>query len=211
MVVLRKYYGNGFIMDERKQMKFFSLKDILVFATISSLSLLIGLIFTGCFHFRTGDELTKFHRFEFSSQDPSHSKYFTISFSQSNTIYLKKYSRLNTDTIFYSILPLSERSRINSFLKTADLMPVDSLNDMNSGEEMFAYYLDFGNETHSFTMHRLHPPLTFVKFNSWINKIIDSLDFKIIDTTIEFKDDEIIHTGMKKNRNKYVAGYMPQE
>jgi len=46
-------------------------------------------LFTGCSPFRKGNELTKFESFQFSFQDPSNSKYFSVLFSQSDTVFRK--------------------------------------------------------------------------------------------------------------------------
>jgi len=43
---------------------------------------------TGCSPFRKGGELTKFKNFQFSFEDPSNSKYFSVLFSQTDTFFL---------------------------------------------------------------------------------------------------------------------------
>jgi hypothetical protein len=119
-------------------------------------------------------------------------------FLPGNTIFLKKYSPVGSDTLFYTTLPSSERHNLDSFVKKTDTFS-DSLEDVNPGEERFALYLDYGNERHALYVHSLHPPKAFAKFDNWINKINDSLNFILIDTSIKFKDDQIIHKVLDKN------------
>lgn len=157
---------------------------------------------TGCSPFRKGNELTKFESLQFSVQEPTNSKYFSVLFSQSDTVFLKKYSRLNSDTVFYSILPDSGRSVINTFIiniNTSAFHPSkpDSIEDFNPGKVKFSLYIDYSDENQHVTFHSLHPPLAFKKFNRWINKIIENLPFKVADTTINFKEDKKIHEAMK--------------
>lgn len=150
-------------------------------------------ILNGCFHFRKGDELLKFKTFQFSFQDSSNSKYFSILFLQNDTTYLKKYSDSKADTLFYAILPSSGRSNINMFIRKIDSLPIDSCQDFDPGDARFSLYFDYGNEKRNFYIHSLHPPVVFNKFNNWIDKIIDSLKFNIADTSVEFVEDKKVH------------------
>ena len=105
----------------------------------------------------------------------------------------------NHDTLFYSLLPLSDRDTINSFVKKMDSFISDSINDLKNSQERIVFDLDFVNETHSVYLQSLHPPLGIVKFNRWVNLLKDSMNFIRIDTFIEFKDDANIHNAILKN------------
>ena len=153
----------------------------------------------GCFYFRKGDELKKFKSFQYSYQNSSNSKYFALMFTQSDTIFLKNYSPTNHDTLSYSLLHFSERDTINSFLEKIDSCNSDSINDLNNSHERIVFDLDFVNEKHSVYLQSFHPPLAFVKFNSWINSLKDCHNFTPIDTFIEFKEDANIHNAIGQN------------
>jgi hypothetical protein len=120
-------------------------------------------------------------------------------FTQSDTIFLKKYSRTNHDTLFYSLLTVSGRDTINSFVKNMDSVISDSINDLKNSQERIVFDLDFVNETHSVYLQSFHPPLAFVKFNSWVNSVKNCQNFIPIDTFIEFKEDANIHDAIGQN------------
>jgi hypothetical protein len=151
----------------------------------------------GC-RFRTGDELTKFNKFEFSYINPDSAKYFSFLFTQANMIFIKKYAVDNNDSTFYANLLSSERDHIDGFVKVSDMLPNDSLEDFNHSEVRFYIYLNYVNEKHSVYIHSLNPPKAFNNFNHWVNQVRDSLKFVFIDTTIRFEEDQIIHETMKK-------------
>ncbi len=159
----------------------------------------LSLILNGCFYLRKGDELTKFTSFQYSYQNSFKSKYFAVMFTQSDTIFLKKYSGTNHDTLFYSLLPFSGRDTINWFVKKMDLSILDSINDLKNSQERIVFDLDFPNETHSVYLQSLHPPVAYVKFNKWIRSLADCLNFTPIDTFIKFKEDANIHHAIQKN------------
>jgi hypothetical protein len=168
----------------------YSILIILAFLTIQ-----IGI---NC-RFRKGDELTKFNKFEFSHRNPTMAKYYSILFTQVDTMFVKKYTLSGRDSLFYAIFPTSDRSILNEFVRLTDSLPLDSLEDMNSGEERSSIYLDYGNERHSLYIHSLNPPKVLDKFNNWINKLMASQLIQIY-KYIAFKDDDIIHEVIRINR-----------
>ena len=146
----------------------------------------------GCSPFRKGNELTKFETFQFSCQDPANSNFFSILFSQSDTVFLKKYLHSDNDTILYSILPDSARSIINKFvidINSSAFHPakVDSLEDSNPGKVKFSLYIDYSDESQQVYFHSLHPPIALEEFNNWVNKLLANSKFYYINTTINFK------------------------
>jgi hypothetical protein len=163
----------------------------------STSSLVIFVVFqlyilTGCSPFRKGNELTKFESFQFSFQDPSNSKYFSVLFSQSDTVFLKKYSHSDNDTVLYSILPDSARSIINKFvidINSSVMHPVkvDSLEDSNPSKVKFYFYIDYSDGSQQANFHSLHPPAALEKFYSWVNQFIDNSKFYYINRAINFK------------------------
>ena len=158
---------------------------------------------TGCSPFRKGGELTKFKNFQFSFEDPSNSKYFSVLFSQTDTFFLKRYSHSNNDTLYYSILPDSGRSIINIFSIKINSLAFDSLRshpleDFNSNKARTLLYFDYPNGYTNINIHSLHPPIVFKNFNDWINRIIENLHFNFADTSINFKEDKNIHEAMNK-------------
>jgi hypothetical protein len=160
-------------------------------------------LFTACSPFRKGNELTKFKSLQFSFQDPANSRYFSVLFSQSDTVFLKKYFRLKNDSVFYSILPDSARSVINKFvinINSSAFHPSkpDSIEDFNPSKAKFSVYIDYPDENQHVNFHSLHPPLAFNNFNSWINRIIKNLRFNFADTSINFKEDKNILEVMNK-------------
>ncbi len=149
-------------------------------------------LFTGCSPFRKGNELTKFESLQFSFQDPSNSRYFSILFSQSNTVFLKKYSHFNNDTVFYSILSDSDRSIINAFVISVNSSVFhpskpDSIEASNPDKAKFSLYIDYSDENQYFDFDSLPPPIAFKKFNSWVNKIIEKLQFNYIESVVRLE------------------------
>lgn len=158
---------------------------------------------TGCSPFRKGNELTKFKNFQFTFEDPSNSKYFSVLFSQTDTFFLKRYSHSNIDTLYYSILPDSGRSIINIFVIKINSLAFDSLKfhpleDFNSDKVKAFLYFDYPNGYTDINIHSLHPPIAFKKFDNWVNKIIENSQFNFADTSINFKEDKNIHEAMNK-------------
>jgi hypothetical protein len=146
----------------------------------------------GCNPFREGNELTKFETFQFSFQDPANSKYFSVLFSQGDTVFLKRGSHADNDSVLYSILPDSARSIINRFVTDINLsafhpVKVGSIEDFNPGKVRFPIYIDYSDESQQVTFHSLHPPAALEKFYRWVNKFIDNSKFYYINRTINFK------------------------
>ncbi len=145
----------------------------------------------GCTSFRKGNELTKFETFEFSFQDPANSKFFSVLFSQSDTVFLKKSPHSNNDSVFYSILPDSGRLMINKFvinINSSAFHPTrpDSIEDNNPSKVKFSVYIGYSDESQQVVFHSLHPPLALVEFNNWVNKFIDSSKFHYTRATVNF-------------------------
>jgi len=163
-------------------------------------------ILSSCSPFRKDNALTQFKRFEFSFRDPATSKYFSILFSQSDTFFLKKYSHFNNDTLFYSTLPDSGRSIINTFVININSLAFhpskpDSIEDFNPNKATFALYIDYFDENQRVRFHSLHLPTAFKEFKNWVNLIIDNSKFQVADTIINFNEDEIIHKDMSQLDN----------
>lgn len=158
---------------------------------------------TGCSPFRKGDELTKFKSFQFSFEDPSNSKYFSVLFSQTDTFFLKRYSHSNIDTLYYSVLPDSGRSIINIFAIKINSLAFDSLRfhpleDFNCDQAKIFLYFEYPNGYTNINIHSLHPPIAFKQFNRWADKIIENSHLNLADTSINFKEDRNIHEFIDK-------------
>jgi hypothetical protein len=150
------------------------------------------LILIGCFHFRRGEELTKFKRFQYFHQNLFDKRYFAVMFTQSDTFYLKKYSLTNRDTLSYALLPSSERTYINKFVKTMDTFAsafsYDSLIDLKNNSERIVFDLNFTDETISVYCQSFQPPLAITEFTSWVNSLKSHMNFIPIDSVIGFND-----------------------
>jgi len=149
-------------------------------------------VLTGCSPFRKNNELTKFETLQFSFQDPANSRFFSVLFSQNDTVFLKKYSHSANDTVFYSILPDSGRSIINNFviaINSSAFHPVkpDSIEDSNPSKVKLSLYIDYSDEHQQVDFHSLHPPSALNNFNSWVSNLIDSSKFSYVNTVINFK------------------------
>jgi len=154
-------------------------------------------LFTGCVGFRKGNELTEFDNLQFSFGHSSDSKYFSVLITQSDTVFLKKYSGSNKDSLFYSIFPDSDRLILNKFVVSFDSASFHfSKPDSILGK--FSLYIKFPDENDHFDFDGLPVPWAFKNFNSWINKIIGNLHFNLADTSINFKEDKNIHAAINK-------------
>ena len=165
------------------------------------ISIFFLLFIAGCFQFRKGDELTKFKSFQFSFRDRYNSRYFSLLFSQSDTVFLKRYSNSKADTLFYGILPANARSNLDNFARQIDSLSFDSLEDFDPQEARFALYFNYPDEEHDLRIHSENPPLAFKKFNNWVQYLIDSIKFKRIDTSVIFNEDSKIHKIIEETRN----------
>ena len=163
------------------------------------LSLFVSLQFLASCRFRTGAELTKFNKFEFSYRNPSTSKYFSLLFTQSDTIFLKKYEPNNQDSLFFSVLPAGQRFHIDDFVTRLDSLDLGPLNDLNLRLGWFIIYLDFGIERQKIGIPDLHPSAEVKKFTEWVNKMMDSLSFVFSNKKLTFNEEQTIHEMIEKN------------
>ena len=209
LMLFKIFFMPNFIKDISKfNSNHFKIKgsdQLIIFAAFLLLFQLY--ILSSCSPFRKGNDLTQFQRFEFSFRDPTTSKYFSVLFSQSDTFFLKKYSHSNKDTLFFSTLPDSGRSIINTFLiniNSSAFHPLkpDSIEDFNPNSARFALYIDYSDENQHVDFHSLHPPTAFKEFKNWVNMIIDNSKFDVADTMIKFKEDENIHKDLSNQDNR---------
>jgi hypothetical protein len=155
----------------------------------------------GCIQPRKGDELTKFKSFQYSYQNSSTLKYFSVMFTQSDTFFLKRYSLTNHDTLSYSLLSFTVRDKINAFVKKINsfISFSDSLNDLKDGPERIVFELSFINETSSIYCQSFHPPLTIVEFKNFIDSLKNHSTFIPIDTVIQFREDIYLRKAIQNN------------
>ena len=148
----------------------------------------LNLAILSCTHPYKTEEKRTFTSFDFTYSCAVCLSFYSIKFTQSDTIFLKQYLPRRDNKLYYAVLKKSESKKLDSLLSHVNLGKIDSsYNNLDIDGDEYQFYINKDTIAKSVSIHGRDIPKELSDLGIWLKGMKDGLKLSPIDTVINFE------------------------